>query len=94
MMHSYRCLLADTFIELEVPGAQAGATQRYTIEGPTPGLLRNHGWKFNSLKAGDQVVAKVHPLRDGSMGGGLVSVSINGSNFVYEAASSSVGYDK
>lgn len=59
-----------TFIELDTPGA----TQPFSIEGPTPGVLRAKGWKFNSLKAGDQVTIKAHPLKDGRRGGGLVQV--------------------
>ena len=79
-----------TFIELEVPGA-AGAN-RYTIEGPTPGILRAGGWKFNSLKPGDPVVAKVHPLRDGSLGGGLVSVTTKSGAVLVAGTSNAGGY--
>jgi hypothetical protein len=78
-----------TWIEMEIPGP-AGAT-RYTIEGPTPGILRAKGWKFNSLKPGDQVTVKVHPLRDGAPGGGLMSVMVNG--VVLEAGSSNAGVE-
>ena len=74
-----------TWIEMET------ANGHYTIEGPTPGILRAKGWKFNSLKPGDEVIAKVHPLRDGSMGGGLVSVSSASGTFTYEAGSSNAG---
>ena len=78
-----------TWIEMEVAG-KAGAT-RYTIEGPTPGILRSRGWKFNSLKPGDAVTVKVHPLRDGTPGGGLMSVTVNGA--VLEAGSSNAGVE-
>lgn len=60
-----------TFIELDTPGS----TEPFSIEGPTPGVLRAKGWKFNSLKAGDQVTIKAHPLKDGRRGGGLVQVT-------------------
>ncbi len=64
------------FIELEV--ASASGEQQLTIEASAPGVLRRQGWKFNSLKAGDKVVAKMHPLRDGHLGGGLISISVAG----------------
>ena len=64
------------FIELVVEGPNGPSN--YSIEGPAPGILRDHGWKFNSLKAGDKVVVKVHPLKDNRPGGGLISVSKDG----------------
>jgi Family of unknown function (DUF6152) len=69
-----------TFIEMVVDGATG--PQNYSVEGPTPGVLRASGWKFNSLKAGDKVVVKVHPLKDGRQGGGLISVSKDGVTLV------------
>ena len=65
-----------TFIELTVDGPTG--PYNYTIEGPTPGVLRSQGWKFNTLKAGDKVTVKVHPLKSGRVGGGLVSVTKDG----------------
>ena len=64
------------FIELLVPGPNGAYS--YSIEGPSPGVLRAHGWKFNSLKVGDKVVAKVHPLKGDRKGGGLISISKDG----------------
>jgi hypothetical protein len=64
------------FIELVVDGPNGPAN--YSVEGPAPGVLRDHGWKFSSLKPGDKVVVKVHPLKDNRQGGGLISVSKNG----------------
>ena len=55
----------------------------YLIEGPTPGVLRAHGWKFNSLKAGDRVTAKVHPLREGK--GGTDHETIRRERHLYDA---------
>lgn len=64
------------FIELMVDGPNGPS--KFIIEGPTPGVLRGHDWKFNSLKAGDKIVAKVRPLREGNSGGYLVSVTKDG----------------
>jgi hypothetical protein len=64
------------FIELTIDGPNG--PQDYSIETSAPGVLRAHGWKFNSLKPGDKVVAKVHPLKNGSVGGGLITLSKDG----------------
>jgi hypothetical protein len=77
------------WIELDIVGPPG--KDHYTIEGPTPGILRAKGWKFNSLKPGDEVVVKVHPLRNGTAGGGLMSVTVGAT--VLEAGSSNVGVE-
>jgi hypothetical protein len=61
-----------TFIELTVDGPKG--PENFSVEGPTPGVLRSKGWKFNSLKAGDKVTVKVNPLKTGEVGGNLISV--------------------
>jgi Family of unknown function (DUF6152) len=71
-----------TFIELIVDSPSG--PQNYTVEGATPGVLRRQGWKFNSLKPGDKVVVKYHPLKYGKNGGGLVSVAKDGVTLGYE----------
>jgi hypothetical protein len=77
------------FIELVVAGEKG--PYNYSIETGAPGVLRAHGWKFSSLKAGDKVVAKVYPLKSGGLGGGLVSISKNG--VVVGDATASPGYE-
>jgi hypothetical protein len=64
------------FIELTV--TEKSGSSNFSIETSAPGVLRAHGWKFNSLKAGDKVVAKIHPLKDGRRGGGLISITKDG----------------
>lgn len=62
------------FIELDV--TVKGKTERWQIEMTSPNNLANSGWKRTSLKAGDSVTVKIHPLRDGSKGGSFVAVKL------------------
>src|SRR5215831_10129491 len=48
------------------------------IEMDNPTGLSRHGWKPASLKPGDRVVVVAHPLRDGTSGAQVVSVSKDG----------------
>jgi len=57
------------------PGA---APVEWGIEMDNPMGLSRHGWKPGSLKAGDKVVVVAHPLRDGTSGAQVVSVSKDG----------------
>jgi hypothetical protein len=54
------------------------APVEWGIEMDNPMGLSRHGWKPGSLKAGDNVVVVAHPLRDGTNGAQVVSVSKDG----------------
>lgn len=55
-----------------------GQEVEWSIEGGPPNGLARQGWSRKSLKAGDKVVLQVHPLKDGTAGGSLVSASVDG----------------
>jgi prepilin-type processing-associated H-X9-DG protein len=53
----------------------SGQAQEWSLElGPLVGLERA-GWKKKSLEPGDKVKVAIHPMRDGSAGGRLISVT-------------------
>ena len=68
------------WIQLLVPdeGQPNAAPVEWGIEMDNPTGLSRHGWKPGSLKAGDRVVVVAHPLRDGTRGAQVVSVSKDG----------------
>jgi hypothetical protein len=53
-----------------------GAPQEWSIETTSPGVLTRSGWTRHSLNPGDRVSVEFSPLRDGSHGGGLNSVTL------------------
>jgi hypothetical protein len=53
-----------------------GAPQEWSIETTSPGVLTRGGWTRQSVKPGDRVSVTFSPLRDGSHGGGLNSVTL------------------
>jgi len=63
-----------SWIELDVP--VGSATERWAIEATAPANLAQEGWKRTSLKPGDNVTIKIHPLRDGSKGGALAGAQL------------------
>jgi hypothetical protein len=52
------------------------AAQEWSLETTSPGVLTRNGWTRQSLKAGDRVSVTLSPLRDGSRGGSLNSVTL------------------
>jgi hypothetical protein len=55
-----------------------GKEVEWSIEGAGPNNLVRFGWKRTSLKPGDHVLAVIHPLKDGQIGGSLIKVTVNG----------------
>jgi Family of unknown function (DUF6152) len=53
-----------------------GEPQEWSFETTSPGVLTRAGWTRNSIKPGDRVAVEFNPLRDGSHGGGLNSVTL------------------
>ena len=62
------------WVLVQPPGS--GAAQEWSLETTSPGVLTRAGWTRHSLKAGDRVSVTLSPLRDGSHGGSLNSVTL------------------
>jgi hypothetical protein len=53
-----------------------GEPQEWGVETTSPGVLTRAGWTRTSIKPGDHVSVEFRPLRDGSHGGGMDSVTL------------------
>jgi hypothetical protein len=56
------------YIQLTVRNAQ-GQDEEWSLEMAAPMHLLRLGWRKSSLKPGDRISVKIHPLRNGSKGG-------------------------
>lgn len=56
----------------------SGKEVEWSIEAGSPNGLSRQGWSRRSAKPGDKAVVVIHPMKDGSNGGSLVSLVING----------------
>ncbi len=54
----------------------SGAQNEWSLELGGAGQLERFGWRQNAVHPGDKVVVQIHPLRDGSYGGQLISVTL------------------
>lgn len=48
-------------------------SDEWSIELPAAGALAREGWNATYLKAGDRIVVRINPLKDGKKGGSLES---------------------
>ncbi len=66
------------WVQVLVKNPSTGEIVEWSIEGGSPNGLSRQGWKRSTLNAGDAVEMVIHPLKDGTNGGSLVRVSVNG----------------
>ena len=63
------------WLRVLVPNA-SGVQSEWSLELGGAGQLERFGWTQDAVHAGDKVTVQLHPLRDGSYGGQLVSVTL------------------
>ena len=63
-----------SWVELDVPTA-GGASEHWSLEGGSIHTLSRLGWKSKMLKPGDKVSITINPMKNGSHGGALQSVT-------------------
>jgi len=61
------------WLRIMVNDPAAGKAVQYAVEMGSPGQQARVGWKPDSVKPGDNVTVKIHPLKDGSRGGQFLS---------------------
>ena len=62
------------YIQLMVKNA-AGQDEEWSLEMTAPMHLQRLGWLKSSLKPGDKITVKIHPMRDGTKGGNVLEAT-------------------
>ena len=57
---------------VNVPDGKGGMVE-WDIEGATPGNLRRTGWSRDVVKQGEKISVLIHPMKNGTNGGMLVT---------------------
>jgi hypothetical protein len=72
VVKQYQWTNPHSWIQLTVPN-DAGGADEWSIEMGSPFELLRVGWTTTTVKAGDKVSIQIHPVKDGTKGGGFVS---------------------
>jgi hypothetical protein len=73
---SFEWVNPHSWLRVIVPNAEGTSTTVWDIEAGPPHINVRHGWKPTDIHPGDKVECVIFPLRDGSPGGSLVSVTL------------------
>jgi hypothetical protein len=63
---------ANPHIWLQVIVDEKGKKTEWSLEGGSPNSLSRQGWRATTFKAGDVVMVRFNPMKDGSAGGNFV----------------------
>ena len=61
------------WIQILIP-TESGEEEEWGIEAGSPNMLRRSGWRYDTLKPGDNISLTIHPYRDGRDGGSFISM--------------------
>ena len=64
------------WLRVMVQDQAAGKQVQWALEMGSPGQQAGRGWKPDSVKPGDKVTITLHPLKDGSRGGQLLTAML------------------
>jgi len=72
---SFRWSMPHVWVYANIPGAN-GQMEEWGFECHAPNLIARKGWKSSTLKPGDKITLRMHPMRDGSKAGSVISVAL------------------
>ena len=75
-VEAFRWENPHTVLELVAVPDGGELQTRWTIESSSPGILRRFGWSGLSVRRGDRVLVEFSPMRDGSHGGRLHTLTL------------------
>ncbi len=78
VVKSYAYTQPHSWVDILVAPVDGGAPVDWGIECGAPPAMRNQGVTPSVLKAGDKIVARIHPLKDGRPGGSFIDITVNG----------------
>jgi Family of unknown function (DUF6152) len=59
-------------IWLQVLVNDGGKRTEWSIEGGSPNSLSRQGWRSTTFKPGDEVIVRLHPMKDGTAAGSFL----------------------
>jgi hypothetical protein len=78
IVKDYQWTNPHSWVQVLVKDPTTGMQVEWSIENGSPSMLSRVGWTRNSAKPGDKAVVVIHPLKSGSAGGSLLTLTING----------------
>jgi hypothetical protein len=83
---NFRWQMPHVWIHMMLPGPD-GKPVEWAGECHSPNIIARKGWKSNTIKPGDKIKVMMHPMRDGSAAGSVISVELPNGTILMNAES-------
>ena len=75
VVEEFQMINPHSWLELMAVDSQ-GKQHEWSLEASAPVQLMRGGWQQTSLRPGDKITVSIHPLKDGTNGGELLTVTL------------------
>jgi hypothetical protein len=75
VVEEFQMINPHSWLQLMAVDSQ-GKQHEWSLEASAPVQLMKGGWQQTSLRPGDKVTVSIHPLKDGTNGGELITVTL------------------
>lgn len=75
VVEEFQMINPHSWLQLMAVDSQ-GKQHEWSLEASAPVQLMKGGWQQTSLRPGDKVTVSIHPLKDGTNGGELLTVTL------------------
>jgi hypothetical protein len=83
----YQFKMPHVWIYMVIPAKTGGGTEEWGFEAHSPNLVARKGWNIATLKPGDKITMRMHPMKDGSKAGSVIDVTLADGKNLWNAQS-------
>jgi hypothetical protein len=84
---TYDFKMPHVWIYMVIPSKTGAGTEEWGFEAHSPNLVARKGWNVGTLKPGDKITMRMHPMKDGSKAGSVIDVTLADGKNLWNAQS-------
>ncbi len=83
----YQFKMPHVWVYMVIPGKAGAPPEEWGFEAHSPNLVARKGWNVSTLKPGDKITLRMHPMKDGSKAGSVIDVTLADGKTLWNAQS-------
>jgi len=83
----YQFKMPHVWFYMVIPTKTGVGQEEWGFECHSPNLVARKGWNISTLKPGDKITVRMHPMKDGSKAGSVIDVTLADGKTLWNAQS-------
>jgi hypothetical protein len=83
----YQFKMPHVWFYMVIPTKTGAGQEEWGFECHSPNLVARKGWNLSTLKPGDKITVRMHPMKDGSKAGSVIDVTLADGKTLWNAQS-------